>query len=62
MALNVPLYTAWGAVVLDGVEKRLQSLEDRLAGLADKFMYGPTAPESVAGGLANTSKCIPVQI
>ena len=44
---------AWGAAFMDGVEKRLQDLEAKLGKLADQFLYGTAAPESVAGGLAN---------
>lgn len=52
-ASNILIMVAWGAVFLDSIEKRLQDLEARLSALADRFTYGPTAPESVAGGLAN---------
>ena len=46
-------HIAWGAGFLDGIGRRLQELENSLADLADRFTYGSTAPESVAGGLAN---------
>ena len=46
-------FIAWGAGFLDGIGRRLQELENTMAGLADRFLYGTTAPESVAGGLAN---------
>lgn len=46
------LSTAWDTAFLDGIGERLQVLETTLSVLADQFISGHAAPESVAGGIA----------
>ncbi|CAI8010096.1 Protein FAM227B [Geodia barretti] len=43
-------HSPWGAVFLNGVEKRLEEMERTLDGLANHFLIGSTAHEGEAGG------------
>ena len=46
-------YTVWGAEVFEGIEKKLQRVEDTVSGLAVRFRCSSTAQESVTGELTD---------
>lgn len=46
-------YTVWGAEVFEGIEKKLQRVEDTVSGLAVRFRCNSTAQENVTGELTD---------
>ena len=54
LLLFATVYIAWGAVFLDGVERKLGELENTLGSLADKFLCGTTTSDTTAEGLTVT--------